>query len=98
MSMSSNVSEGATSNSSRSGAAGRKIENSRSERIAAFFNFSGIEQPDYTVEIPDAARIRRIFTSEWKGYGGTEETNDKILTGEDGIFELSMKPSQRSII
>ena len=83
---------GATSNSSRSGAAGRKIENSRSERIAAFFNFSGIEQPDYTVEIPDAARIRRIFTSEWKGYGGTEETNDKILTGEDGIFELSMKP------
>ena len=83
---------GATSNSSRSGAAGRKIENSRSERIAAFFNFSGIEQPDYTVEIPDAARIRRIFTSEWKGYGGTEETNDKILNGEDGIFELSMKP------
>lgn len=83
---------GATSNSSRSGTAGRKIENSRSERIAAFFNFSGIEQPDYTVEIPDAARIRRIFTSEWKGYGGTEETNDKILTGEDGIFELSMKP------
>ena len=83
---------GATSNSSRSGAAGRKIENSRSERIAAFFNFSGIEQPDYTVEIPDAARIRRIFTSEWKGYGGTEETNDMILTGEDGIFELSMKP------
>ncbi len=83
---------GAPGNSSRSGAAGRKIENSRSERIAAFFNFSGIEQPDYTVEIPDAARIRRIFTSEWKGYGGTEETNDKILTGEDGIFELSMKP------
>ena len=83
---------GAPGNSSRSGAAGRKIENSRSERIAAFFNFSGIEQPDYTVEIPDAARIRRIFTSEWKGYGGTEETNDKILNGEDGIFELSMKP------
>ena len=83
---------GAPGNSSRSGAAGRKIENSRSERIAAFFNFSGIEQPDYTVEIPDAARIRRIFTSEWKGYGGTEETNDMILTGEDGIFELSMKP------
>ncbi|HIY63723.1 MAG TPA: 1,4-alpha-glucan branching protein GlgB [Candidatus Mediterraneibacter stercoripullorum] len=83
---------GAPGNNGRSGAAGRKIENSRSERIAAFFNFSGIEQPDYTVEIPDAARIRRIFTSEWKGYGGTEETNDKILTGEDGIFELSMKP------
>ena len=83
---------GAPGNNGRSGAAGRKTENSRSERIAAFFNFSGIEQPDYTVEIPDAARIRRIFTSEWKGYGGTEETNDMILTGEDGIFELSMKP------
>ncbi len=69
-----------------------KSESSRSERIAAFFNFSGIEQPDYTVEIPDAVRLSRIFTSEWKGYGGTEETKEKILTGKDGIFELSMKP------
>ena len=65
---------------------------SRSERIAAFFNFSGIEQPDYTVEIPGAARLRRIFTSEWKEYGGSEETKEKILTGKDEIFELSMKP------
>ena len=62
------------------------------ERIAAVFNFSGIEQADYKLEIPDAAGLRRIFTSERLGYGGSVSDVEKLLKPEKGVFEFTLAP------
>ena len=42
----------------------------KDERIAAVFNFSGVEQAGYQLEIPDAAELKQIFSSELPEYGG----------------------------
>ena len=64
----------------------------KKERIAAVFNFSGIEQADYKLEIPDAVSLRRIFTSERQGYGGSESDTGKILKPEEDVFEFTLAP------
>ena len=64
----------------------------KKERIAAVFNFSGIEQADYKLEIPDAAGLRRIFTSERLGYGGGVSDVEKLLKPEKGVFEFTLAP------
>ena len=61
-------------------------------RIAAVFNFSGVEQAGYELEIPEAAGLRRVFTSELRGYGGKAETPEKILKPENGAFEFTLAP------
>ncbi len=42
----------------------------KNERIAAIFNFSGVEQAGYQLEIPDATELELIFSSELPEYGG----------------------------
>ena len=64
----------------------------KKERIAAVFNFSGVEQAGYDLEIPEAAGLRRVFTSELRGYGGKAETPEKILKPENGAFEFTLAP------
>ena len=64
----------------------------KKERIAAVFNFSGVEQAGYKLEIPEAAGLRRLFTSELRGYGGKAETPETILKPENGAFEFTLAP------
>ena len=64
----------------------------KKERITAVFNFSGVEQAGYKLEIPEAAGLRRLFTSELCGYGGKAETPEKILKPENGAFEFTLAP------
>ena len=64
----------------------------KKERIAAVFNFSGIEQANYKLEIPDAAGLRRLFTSERQGYGGSVSDTAKILKPDKGAFEFTLAP------
>ena len=64
----------------------------KKERIAAVFNFSGVEQAGYKLEIPEAAGLRRLFTSELCGYGGKAETPETILKPENGAFEFTLAP------
>lgn len=42
----------------------------KNERIAAIFNFSGVEQAGYQLEIPDAAGLELLFSSDLPEYGG----------------------------
>lgn len=62
------------------------------ERIAAVFNFSGIEQADYDLKIPGAAGLRRVFSSELMEYGGSISDEEPILVPEKGLFRLTLAP------
>ncbi len=64
----------------------------KAERIAAVFNFSGVEQKGYRLELPDVQKLHRILTSDSQIYGGKETQPDLCLLPEDGSFELTLAP------
>ena len=68
----------------------------KKERVAAIFNFSGVEQAGYQLEIPGAAKLERVFSSELPAYGGqgrgkVKSLSDKTDSGKS-VFEFTLPP------
>ena len=54
----------------------------RQERIVAAFNFSDEEQ-EIEIKCEDKKSLKRVFSSEYKEYGGQEEKKEKIIKACD---------------
>lgn len=66
--------------------------NSKEERIAAVFNFSDMEQKDYTLTIPNAQELQTLISSNWTCYDGDEKKTNKKIKTKDGKCILTLKP------
>lgn len=67
----------------------------KNERIAAIFNFSGVEQAGYQLEIPDATELELIFSSELPEYGGKGRPDLAAGTRQNigrAVFEFTLAP------
>lgn len=67
----------------------------KNERIAAIFNFSGVEQAGYQLEIPDATELELIFSSELPEYGGKGGPDLAAGTSQNtgrAVFEFTLAP------
>ena len=67
----------------------------KNERIAAIFNFSGVEQAGYQLEIPDATELELIFSSELPEYGGKGGPDLAAGTRQNtgrAVFEFTLAP------
>ena len=63
----------------------------RQERIVAAFNFSDEEQ-EMEIKCEDIKTLKRVFSSEYKEYGGQEEKKEKIIKAKKEIATLKLKP------
>ena len=63
----------------------------RQERIVAAFNFSDEEQ-EIEIKCEDKKTLKRVFSSEYKEYGGQEEKKEKIIKAKKEIVTLQLKP------
>lgn len=63
----------------------------RQERIVAAFNFSDEEQ-EIEIKCEDKKSLKRVFSSEYKEYGGQEEKKEKIIKAKKEIATLKLKP------
>ena len=63
----------------------------RQERIVAAFNFSDEEQ-EIEIKCEDKKFLKRVFSSEYKEYGGQEEKKEKIIKAKKEIATLKLKP------
>ena len=63
----------------------------RQERIVAAFNFSDEEQ-EIEIKCEDKKSLKRVFSSEYKAYGGQEEKKEKIIKAKKEIATLKLKP------
>ena len=63
----------------------------RQERIVAAFNFSDEEQ-EIEIKCEDIKTLKRVFSSEYKEYGGQEEKKEKIIKAKKEIATLKLKP------
>ena len=63
----------------------------RQERIVAAFNFSDEEQ-EIEIRCEDIKTMKRVFSSEYKAYGGQEEKKEKIIKAKKEIATLKLKP------
>ena len=63
----------------------------RQERIVAAFNFSDKEQ-EIEIKCEDKKSLKRVFSSEYKEYGGQEEKKEKIIKAKKEIATLKLKP------
>lgn len=61
------------------------------ERIVAAFNFSDEEQ-EIEIKCEDIKTLKRVFSSEYKEYGGQEEKKEKIIKAKKEIATLKLKP------
>ena len=64
---------------------------SKKERIMAVFNFSDKEQ-EIEIKCEDKKALKRVFSSEYKEYGGQEEKKEKIIKAKKEIVTLNLKP------
>ncbi|MDM8126368.1 1,4-alpha-glucan branching protein GlgB [Mediterraneibacter glycyrrhizinilyticus] len=64
---------------------------SQKERILAVFNFSDEEQ-EIEIKCEDKKTLKRVFSSEYKVYGGQEEKKEKIIKVKKEIATLKLKP------
>ena len=67
----------------------------KNERIAAIFNFSGVEQAGYQLEIPDAAGLELLFSSDLPEYGGKGRPDLAAGTRQNtgrAVFEFTLAP------
>ena len=64
---------------------------SKKERIMAVFNFSDKEQ-EIEIKCEDKKSLKRVFSSEYKEYGGQEEKKEKIIKAKKEIVTLNLKP------
>ena len=62
----------------------------RQERIVAAFNFSDEEQ-EIEIKCEDLKTLNRVFSSEYKVYGGQEEKKEKIIKVKKEIATLNLK-------
>ena len=60
-------------------------------RILAVFNFSDEEQ-EIEIKCEDLKTLNRVFSSEYKEYGGQEEKKEKIIKAKKEIATLKLKP------
>ncbi len=65
---------------------------STNERIVAIFNFSNVEQKDYTFKVTNAKKLQRILSSNQSVYGGKEKRKTIELKSENNEFTLSLAP------
>ena len=63
----------------------------RQDRIVAAFNFSDGEQK-IEISCEDIKTLKRVFSSEYKAYGGQEEKKEKIIKAKKEIVTLQLKP------
>ena len=63
----------------------------RQERIVAAFNFSDEEQ-EIEIKCEDKKSLKRVFSSEYKEYGGQEEKKEKIIKAKKEIATFKLKP------
>ena len=63
----------------------------RQERIVAAFNFSDEEQ-EIEIKCEDIKTLKRVFSSEYKEYGGQEEKKEKIIKAKKEIATFKLKP------
>lgn len=61
---------------------------SKNERIAAIFNFSGIEQKDYVLTIPGAKKLELIFSSDDRCYGGYNGHAITVAASDKSTFSF----------
>ena len=66
----------------------------KKETVTAVFNFSDQEREDFCLEIPDTAKLKRIFSSNLSAYGGSEQELEKevVPDAETGDFHFTLKP------
>ena len=69
----------------------RRDQMNRQERIVAAFNFSDEEQ-EIEIKCEDKKSLKRVFSSEYKEYGGQEEKKEKIIKAKKEIVTLNLKP------
>lgn len=69
----------------------RRDQMNRQERIVAAFNFSDEEQ-EIEIKCEDIKTLKRVFSSEYKEYGGQEEKKEKIIKSKKEIATLKLKP------
>ena len=64
------------------------------ERICALMNFSGAEQKDYVVPLPDAKTATVILDSDWERFGGTtpDDTAKVAFDPETGKICADLPP------
>lgn len=68
----------------------RRDQMNRQERIVAAFNFSDEEQ-EIEIKCEDIKTLKRVFSSEYKEYGGQEEKKEKIIKAKKEIATLNLK-------
>ena len=68
----------------------RRDQINRQERIVAAFNFSDEEQ-EIEIKCEDLKTLNRVFSSEYKEYGGQEEKKEKIIKAKKEIATLNLK-------
>ena len=64
---------------------------SEKERIMAVFNFSDGEQ-EIEINGKDIRQIRKVFSSEYMGYGGAEERQNKTVKVKKERCTFRLKP------
>lgn len=69
----------------------RRDQMNRKEGILAVFNFSDEEQK-IRIKCEDKKTLKRVFSSEYKEYGGQEEKKEKIMRPEEGTVTLQLQP------
>ena len=63
----------------------------RQEESWPSFNFSDEEQ-EIEIKCEDIKTLKRVFSSEYKEYGGQEEKKEKIIKAKKEIATLKLKP------
>lgn len=61
---------------------------SSGERIAALMNFSGAEQKDWRIEVPEAAGADVLLDSDWQRFGGTTPDGEADISFDAKTGEL----------
>ena len=64
---------------------------SEKERIIAVFNFSDEEQ-EIEIRSKDIKELKKVFSSEYKGYGGAEEKQSKSVKIKKDSFSFRLQP------
>ncbi|MCD7806635.1 MAG: 1,4-alpha-glucan branching protein GlgB, partial [Lachnospiraceae bacterium] len=70
---------------------------SEKQRILAVFNFSGQEQKEYRLAVPEAKSLKLLLNSDWERFGGTAKEQDQALKlSKNGDFVLTVPPLSAS--
>ncbi len=62
------------------------------ERILAVFNFSNVEQKDYSIKVQNAKGLERLLSSNLEIYGGCEKNISVKIKPVNGEYVLNLQP------